>query len=644
MAKPLVRQRFVEVALGFAFVGLLARAAQVQLVEGRRWRAEAVSARTREVVLPARRGMVSDRNGVALAVTQETYHMGIAPNELRDPARTLEEVSRRLHISMATLRASLSRRYAYFGGPFPASQVQPLRGMPGLHFERELNRFYPSPNLARAVVGRAGEEGKPATGLERALDDWLTGDPGAAVVLRDRAQREYESPARVLRQPEDGHDVVLTIDAELQEIAERELARALAQTGAAAGDVVILGARTGEVLAAASRTQSGAARPSAFTDIFEPGSTVKVFAAAALLEQKRVGPTERVSGEGGELRLPDRTLHDEHPLTSMTLADAIRVSSNVGVVKFADRLAPAEQFGMLRDFGFGAPTGVEFPSESPGRLPRPHQWSRPTPASLAIGYEVGLTAIQLAAAYGALANDGVLLRPTLVREIRGPDGRLVFRHKPEPVRRVVRPEVAAQLREMLREVVDTGGTGRAAALRTFTVAGKTGTAQRFVGGRYVNEYTATFAALFPAEAPQLVLVVKLDNPQRGSHFGGLAAAPVTRAVLEQALAARDVGLDRSSLAAVSLTTPGNRSDEPRGIVPYVVAWPAPAADAGTEDAPPRAVPNVSGMDLREALRVLHDQGFRVTLSGLGAKVGRTEPAAGVAARQGATIRVVTERP
>jgi len=458
--------------------------------------------------------------------------------------------------------------------------------------------------------------------------------------LKDREGREYESPARVIAEPVPGNDVVLTIDAELQEIAQRALDDAIDNMEADGGDVVMLDPRAGEILAVASRRADGSMRPSAFTETFEPGSLAKIFAAAALITFDRVRPGERVSGEGGRYRLPDRVVTDEHPMPSLTLADAIRVSSNIALVKFATRLQPDEQYGMLRAFGLGAPTGVEFPAESPGRLRPPREWSRPSSASLAIGYELAVTPIQLAAAYGAIANDGVLLEPTLIREIRGPNGAVRYRHRPQPVRRVVTAEVAAKLRDLLRGVVETGGTGERAALANFQLAAKTGTARRVVAGRYApGQYTASFAALFPADAPQLVVVMKIDNPQKGSYFAAQTAAPVTRSMLEQALAARTVALDRSRLANVAATTDRTPLDEPDGVVPYVIQWPYVADSA---PAPPdRVIPNVAKRPLREGVRTLHQRGFRVVIKGWGV-IDHTWPAAGEHAAAGATITVFAQ--
>ena len=639
MAKPAVRLEFVERGVFIALALLVVRAAQVQLLEGRRWAEAAQAQRTERIVLQARRGTLSDRHGTPLALTQETYHVGVAPNELRDPARDGALIARQLGLAARAWQEALHRRYAYFAGPFSALEVRPLRSIRGVHLEAVVNRFYPAPELARATIGRVGDDGYGASGMEKTLDSLLAGRSGSAVVLKDRAGREYESPARVIAQPVAGYDVELTLDAELQEIAQRALDDALRRMDADGGDVVMLDPATGEVLAIASRQRDGTARPSAFIDTFEPGSIAKIFAAASLLALKRVRPGEHVSGEDGTYRLPGRTITDEDPQPTLTLADAIRVSSNIAIVKFAARLTPAEQYRTLRDFGFGTLTGIEFPGEAAGRLRPPSEWTRPSAASLAIGYELSVTPIQMAAAYAALANGGLLLQPTLIREVRSPEGRLLYRHEPEPVRRAVSPETATGLRDLLRGVVERG-TGAEAALTNFPVAAKTGTARRVVNGHYAaGQYTASFAALFPADKPQLVLVVKIDNPHKGSHFAAQTAAPVTRSMLEQALAARTVALDRARLSTAAPPTAAVPLEGDGGVVPYVVPWPyqPDSVDAGRR----QTVPDVTGLRLREAVRALHRRGFRVALKGWGT-AEHTWPAAGDSAATGATVTLFAE--
>jgi cell division protein FtsI (penicillin-binding protein 3) len=654
MAKPAARIAAIQFGFALGILAVLTRAAQLQIVEAERWEREAARQRTEKVVLPARRGALYDRNGIPLAITQEFYHVGIAPNELEDVRTAFVALIRNLGVSAPALNREFQarKRWIYLHGPFTASQVQPLRQLRGIHLDGEYQRFYPSRELARPIIGAlAPDQPIGGSGLEASMDSLLTGRPGEAVLLKDRAGRRYDSPGRKTRDPVPGNDITLTIDAELQEIAERGLEDAIAQMQAEGGDVVFLDPTTGELLALASRQAGSGGAPSAstFTDPFEPGSTAKLFTAAALLMRHRVKPTDEVSGENGVWMMPvttggkTRRIADAHAVRGeLTLARAIQVSSNIAMAKFASRLRPEEQFETLRDFGFGTPTSAEFPGESRGLLALPHRWQPMyTRASLAMGYEFGVTPVQLAAAYGAIANDGVLLAPTLVREVRDPAGNLIYRHRPEPVRRVVSVEVAAQLREFLREAAGEGGTGEQAQLANYSVLGKTGTAVRFVNGRYVHgQYTASFAAIFPADHPQLVVIVKIDNP-RGNYYGGLTAAPVTRMMLQQALASRRVAIDRGRLADRDSVTPAVKKTlaaAPAGAAPVVVTLPYRRAEP---DQSPRPVPDVAGRSAREAALALHRRGFRVTLQGLG-RVMRTVPAAGESARGGTAVVVETE--
>jgi len=641
MARSEKRLWVVGAALALGFATLVGRAAQIQLVEGGTYAARADAQRTDSVELPARRGSLYDRSGVPLATTTEIFHVGIDPGEVRDRDDAVRLAARQLGLSEREIRRRMRRRYAHFEGPFSAAQVLPLRGVPGFYLSSEVVREYPDPDFARGVIGRPAERGHSAGGLERELDSVLAGIPGQAVLLRDGRGRVYESPGRLQSFPVPGDDVVLTLDAAMQDIVESALAEAIDRLQAEGGDVVVLDPRTGEVLALASRNARGGSTSGGLTSVFEPGSTAKVFAAAALLEDGLVDEDDSVFGEHGRWVQPHRTIHDDHPEempTWMTLADAIRVSSNIGVAKFADRLTPTAQYTMLRAFGVGTATGVEFPSEAWGRLYRPDQWSGTSAQSLAIGYELSVTPLQLAVAYAAIANDGVLLRPTLIKQVRDPRGRVVYTHLPEPVRRAVRPEVARALREMLRGVVSEGGTGQSAALRTYELAGKTGTARRAGSRGYSqSQHTAVFAAMFPADDPQLVTVVKLDAPH--GSYAAQTAAPLTRRMLEEALAARTGGIDRDRLAQEALRPRRAQREAPRTrVARAVVAWPlVPAPDS----VPARRIPDVRGLSPREAVGRLHKAGFEVRLLGLG-EVRSTDPAAGTAAKPGAVVTVRTD--
>lgn len=650
MPRVQARLGLVQGVLVVCLVVIVGRAGQVQLLKGGEYAAEAAKSRTEVHTLPARRGTLYDRNGLQMAVTQEYYRVGIAPNEVTERRALVRVASKQLDLSAAALTRDITsaKPYLYFYGPFTATDVEPLRAYKGVHIEGVFLRSYASQRLAGRVIGRMNVDGGAASGLERALDAMITGVAGEEVVLKDRRGRRYESPGRLRQEPVPGNDVVLTIDAELQDIAEQALAESVKEFRAQGGDVIFLDPRTGEILAVASQ-KNGQPDLMAFTEPFEPGSTAKLFTAAALLAHERVDSTDSVDNEGGLWKMPlpngrVREIEDEHAKPGkLTLGQAIEVSSNVAMAKFSDRLTPTEQYQQLRDFGFGSPTGVELPSESRGVLYRPERWQPElSRVSLAMGYFFEVTALQLAAAYAAIANDGILLTPTLIREVRAPDGTVLYRHQPEPVRRAVSPAVAAQLREFLRGASGQGGTGGRAQVGAYGVLGKTGTARRVRNGKYVDEYVASFASMFPADDPQLVVVVKIDGPKGGLYYGGDVAAPVVRTMLEQALASKRVSFDRARMmggqpSVVRSMAPRKSAERttPRRVV---VPWPAPADSAASGAV---LVPQLAGLSIRAAALALHRRGFEVSVTGAG-NVTTSIPASGATARAGSTVHLQAE--
>lgn len=648
MAKPAARIAAIQVAMALGLLGLVVRAAQVQLVQRERWVEAGRSRRLAVRPLPARRGTILDRNGSPLAVSQQFFRVNIAFPQVRDTARLVSLASRHLGVRPEALRrAARTRRDYYLHGPWSASEVDSLRPLRGVHLESIYLRHYPAGGLARPVIGTLHpDSGFGTSGLERAFDSVLAGRAGEAVFLRDGAGRLYQSPARRVREPRGGSDIVLTIDTELQSIAETGLTDAITEYAAEGGDVVFLDIRTGEVLAAASQIGADTenrAGATVFTAPFEPGSTAKLFTAAGLLARQRVDSTQSVSGENGRWAMPVsstrvRLIEDTHAEKEpLTLQRAVQVSSNIAMAKFSLLLAPEEQFETLRDFGFGTPTGVEFPGEASGRLARPHRWNAGySGPSHAIGYEFGVTAIQLAAAYAAIANEGVLLAPTLVREIRDPDGETRYQHVPEVVRRVITADVAARLRFYLQEAAGAEGTGSQVQLANVGVLGKTGTARLFERGAYQpGKFTASFAGIFPAHDPQLVVISRLTNPRGG--YGGLTAAPLTRRMLEEALAARESALDRRVLGARTARTPTVEPEARGEPTPLqTVDLPVPADDSLSAR---RAVPEVVGRSVREAVLLLHRRGFRVRVSGSGVVRG-SRPAAGASLAPGSTVQVL----
>ncbi|HEX9940020.1 MAG TPA: penicillin-binding protein [Longimicrobium sp.] len=644
-----LRRRLLAASVGIAALLIVGRAVQLQGFEGDHWREEARRQQQATAPLPARRGGIYDRDGVALALTRETFAVAVAPREVRDRGQAVRKLVDALGMTRAAARRATDpkAKWVVVPGRFTVEQRRRLGEVHGIHVERKLERFYPQGEVGREVLGGVSGDGRAQGGIEQAMDSLLRGADGFSVLRRDARGRKEASVSLPAVQPRDGSDVVLTIDFDLQEIADAALEEQVRATRAAGGDLILADPRTGEILAAVSK-RGGSRDLSAFIEPYEPGSIAKPFFVAALLAGRRASLTDRVHAENGSWTMPNgRTVSDVHPYQWLTLRDGLRVSSNVVMVKLAERLPPAEQYALLRDFGFGTPSGVEYPVESSGRLPRPDRWSPLTPASLAMGYEMSVTPLQMTLAYGALANGGVLMEPRLVRELRDAQGRVTDRREPRRVRRVISEEIALALREVLVEVV-ADGTATKAQLATFELGGKTGTSRRTgAGGRYeAGQYNSSFVGFFPARAPQLVIYVKLDRPQ-GDYYGGLTAAPVTRATLQAILAARSPTLDRRALLGAR-----TRGPAPAQAVTAVADEPAVGGSEGTYvfldnrlPAPPRAertpvpVPELAGLSLRDAARRLHALGFQVRVRGGGA-VTATQPAAGAVLPRGDTLTLV----
>ncbi|MDQ3388007.1 MAG: penicillin-binding transpeptidase domain-containing protein [Gemmatimonadota bacterium] len=639
-AVPLGPRRWILLgAIGAAALLVTGRGVQLQAVQGTRWAAEANRQHQDRAPIPARRGRIFDRNGVPLALSYETYRVAVAPQEIVDLAAASAALQHSAGLSQrAAARATdRRRRWVVLPGRFTIEQKAALQVIPGIHIERRLERFYPQGDIGREVLGMLSGDGRPLGGIEQEMDEMLRGSDGFRVAQRDADGLLYPSISLRGSPPRDGSDVYLTIDFHLQEIADGALRAAVDNTGARGGDLLISAPATGEILAAVSRRASGTRTLGAVTEPYEPGSTLKPLFVAALLATGKAGLGDEVFAENGAWTDPHgRTVRDVHPYGTLTFRDALRVSSNVAMAKFAPRLAPGDQFSSLRDFGLGTLTGIEYPSEAAGRLRPPTEWSNMTQTSLAIGYEISVTPLQLLMAYGALANGGLLMEPRLVRELRSVSGVALRHWRPRTLRQAVPPEIAEQIRGVLASVVDDGTAARA-SLATFAVAGKTGTARvTGAGGRYeAGSYAATFVGFFPAEDPQLALFVKLDRPQ-GAYYGGLTAAPVMRETLQAILAARARSLDATSLlmarrAETRRLPEGRGSRLPDGgESPYVFVFgEAPSSFAEDASRPNTRVPvpALQGLAVREAIRRAHAVGLRVRVEGFG-RIRGTHPVAG----------------
>jgi cell division protein FtsI (penicillin-binding protein 3) len=689
------RAALLLLSLGGFAAALVWQAVRVQLVDGEAWAQVAERQHLQSDTLRAPRGLIEEDRGDPIAVSREVLRLQVAPNQVRPATAgrndrdTLARELAALGVSRAVITRALdsTRPYVAVPGLYLPSEVSRLRAIRGVRAEWVMQRLATGTPGLRGIVGTVTPQGEPLSGLERALDSLLHGQDGERVGVRDRRGRApWETPLGRRVDARAGSTVRLTINQRLQEIVERELLDAVERTGATGGDLVVLDPNDGALLALAG-VRRGMVSPSVppLTEAYEPGSVLKPLFVAWLLDQGRTSPDERIDTGNGRLELPGRTITDEHREASMSVFDIVRWSSNVGTVRLVtERMQPDEEYELLRDYGFGTATALPFPAESRGVLRAPvspagrPQWTRESPASIAIGYEFSATPVQLALAYAAIANGGELLEPALVREIRSPQGAVVFRHTRRVLRRVASPASTALVRAMLKAVVDSG-TGRAAGLTAFEVGGKSGTARLAdgPGGYRRGAYNATFAGMFPMSDPQMVVVARLIEPE-GPIFGGLVAGPLVRSVLLGALAARDAALDRTVLERVARDVPLDESDtagprragpargatgdlaetggssepalpdpRPSAVAPdpspaapgrILVALPYTPGDSSAPTRSPRtrAVPSVRGLPVRDAVRVLHAAGFRVKLQPRGV-AGRTSPAAGAAAPEGSLV-------
>jgi cell division protein FtsI (penicillin-binding protein 3) len=684
------RASVVHVSLVLFAAAVVAKSAQLQIVAHDRWRKEAESQHVVDVKVLPPRGAILDATGTVLVETREEVQIIVEPHKLGLTRRkgvdgTVRTVDSRVALRKAfkelrvpdkwVKRAFNRREYKWVELPmrFAPSDVARLKGLNGIRLRPRLERVNSTPEGLRGIVGLATASGGAISGIERELDHLLRGEAGRDPLVKDGRGGRMGSPMLTPVAARPGNNVVLTINQQLQEIAEEALANARQRTRATGGDVLILDPRDGAVLAIAGARNGRATTGNGLTEAFEPGSVMKPFIIARLLDLKRLTPDQQFNTFNGRWKYGTlKTYQDTHEAAQMSVRDIVRFSSNIGTVQASLKLSDAEEYEALRDFGFGVPTGVSYPSESRGNLRLP-PYSDLDHAQMSIGYAMNATPLQIAAAYAAIANGGELLQPSLVREVRDTEGTVLYRHTRTVVRRVLSQEVSALMRDMLKSVVDSG-TSTAADLQTFDVGGKSGTARRVRDngrGYDVGKYNSSFAGMFPVDNPQYVIVARLIDPQ-GTYYGGLVSGTMVSDLLQSAISTRNASLDRAELARIArpmaapapkVLTPAQqvaaqrdsarfdslRAPEPPKAEPVpmpsriVVELPFAAPRESRRQSAPamRPVPSVYGLTARQAARTLYAAGFQVNLVD-GTNV-RTRPAAGVVVRTGSTVQLESPR-
>jgi len=579
------RRLYLLAVVLFAWISIICfRLVRLQIVKYGEFVQRAERQQNRTIPVQPRRGNIYDRNGYAVAMTIDVDSVFAVPSEVHDPGVTATLLGKVLDMDPQEIVARLasSRNFAYIKRKVDADTAHRVKelNLRGIYFRKEPKRFYPKHELAAQVLGYVGMDDEGLGGLEREFDDDLRGIPGQELISVD-ARRKWFS--RVERPPDPGQNLVLTIDEIIQYIAEKELDQGMQDTHSIAGTVVVENPRTGEILALANRptfnpnsfgtVPAEALKNRAVSDIYEPGSVFKIVTYSAAIDQHIITPDDKVDCQHGAIDVFGMKIHDHESLGVVTMAEALAHSSDVAAIKVGMRVGQDKLYHYIRDYGFGQQTGIELPGETRGLSKPVNHWSKVSIGAISMGQEIGVTPLQSISLVSTIANDGVYTPPRVVAGELPPDSKalpVVFR--PAPQHRVISAMTAAQMKKMLEGVV-LDGTARRALLDGYTVAGKTGTAQKVdpaTGAYSKTKYVASFIGFSPVNTPAVTIAVILDSPV-GLHQGGQVCAPVFKRIAQQVLEYLHVPHDlelknsqRQTLIASAQTTDVDESSDRLG--------------------------------------------------------------------------------
>ncbi len=621
------RMFWLKVGLLAFFVVVVGRLVQIQVLDASRYRDQARKQYEVREKLPAARGNIYDRNGRVLVSNAIGASFGADRKMIGDQAgEAAARFSRAFHRSRDFyLERLLSKDRGFVWlerrvRPESSKKVRP-ESLPGIVEIKEPLRLYHYERLGGQAIGCTDIDNRGLSGIELHLDSYLRGNEGYVVLQRDGHGNRYASVDYPRLEPTVGCSATLTLDIEYQTVAEEELERGIERTGAESGLIIMMDPATGEILAMAHAPALNPAHPSeysqdimrirAISDMFEPGSVFKLVTAAAALERGLVKPEQKFNAELGRYRVYltngklRNVINDTHQYGIITFQQGMELSSNIVMAKVSDLIGSEQLYTTARNFGFGTETGIDLPGEINGDLKKPSEWSGTTLNTMAYGYEVGVTPLQIVTAYAAVANRGVLMRPFVVRRVVGADGEVVVETQPQVVRRVISAATSRVLTGFFEGVV-VRGTARAAAVPGLRIGGKTGTARKFINGKYeIGRYTSSFVGYFPLEDPKVVCLVMLDHPRIGGWTGGEASAPIFR-----------------QIAAALYAMSGRFSRTPS------------AAMAGGDS---KLVPDVVSLATGVAREILENRGFVVVQNGEGSVVRGQSPRSGASAGRGATV-------
>lgn len=626
--ESLGRILLLKVGLILFFALIAFRLVQIQVIESSKYKKIAKKQYEVKVPLLASRGNIYDRNGKILASSSTAVSYAADPKVVgTDAAKVAERFAsvfgiHRKEEYLAKLRKADSR-FVWLerrAKPQTAARIN-AKEFDGIIQTNEPQRIYHYDHVAGQVLGFTDIDNNGLSGIELEFDHQLKGQNGSVIMQRDGLGRKRPTVDYPTIEPVNGNNIMLTIDLDYQSIAEEELRNGIERNKAESGLVVMLDVHSGEVLAMASfpsidpGTYAGAnpaaAKNRAITDMFEPGSVFKLVTASAALENNIITPQQKFFAENGKYFVKGRPspISDVHKYGNITFRDAVELSSNIVMAKASDLIGVEKLYTTARNFGFGIPTGLELPGEVGGQLKKPNQWSRTSLNSMSYGYEVGVTPLQIAAAYGVVGNGGILMKPYIVRQILNERNEVISESNAQTIRRVISKNTADTIRSFLQGVVERG-TATSAKSSGVLIAGKTGTSRKIRDGKYsTSEYTASFVGMFPAEDPAVVCLVMLDNPKTFGYYGGVASAPIVKDIAEKIIATAHILPQQQSMVA-----PGKE----------VIA-----------------TPDVRTLEVEAATSTLSSLGLKVETTGRGSVVLKQLPAPGTQMLKGETVKLAT---
>ncbi len=597
--KPRWRVFIVATLLIALFAMVSVKALELQILDRERAFKIARKQHHGTSTLLPRRGKIFDRNGKELAVNIDVKSIYANPKKVTKPSETAKILSEKLNLSQKKIldRVSSDKSFVWIKRLADSESVEELQNLDitGLGYIPEPKRIYPNGHLLGQVIGITDVDSIGIEGIEYHYDSLLTGKTRKITLKRDaRGHKILNDPSEIQEIDQyktSGHDIVLTIDSQIQYIVERQLKEGIEEVGGEKGMAIIMNPETGEVLAMASYPFLDPNNFSQFPEVnrrnlpiwyaHEPGSTMKVFLASSALDDKKVNPNSKFNCENGRRRIGSAVIRDIKPRGTLTVAEIVKYSSNIGASKIGELLGRDKYYKYLNKFGFGKTTGIGLPGESSGILAAPRKWGPIELATISFGQGISVTSLQLVTALSAIANGGYLMKPYVIEKIVGPDGNVIEQNSPEVVTRVISYDTSYQMKQIMQGVVENG-TGKKAQIPGFSVAGKTGTAQipnPKSGGYYSNRYIASFIGFAPVEDPEIVMVVVVEAPRKKTH-GGSVAAPIFKQIAEKVLF--HMGLSPKKVL-VGMTV----------------------------------MPDLSGMSVRDILKWSEEQGVKVKVKGSG---------------------------